>query len=300
MWEPLARAGSNVNWPLLVSGAFLLAALTALLHWQLNLAEGVYLGRRVVIWLYDRFAPRYDAVKQFSARDEAWFLGEPLARTLQSVTTSLVLDVATGTARLPLALFRQPDFTGRVVALDLSRRMLHQAALNTAAYRDRLTLLWQDATWLPFSDAVFDAVTCLEALEFLPDAHATLSEMARVLRPGGSILITNRIGSGVRWMPGRTMSRQALTELLESLSLRNVRFAVWQVDYDIAWARKRFTEPVPDSGWAAAIPSGTLSAFLRCPRCAGSPLARHDCVFYCDACDSRYPISNDGVVEMGH
>lgn len=292
-----------MNWSLLVGGAFLLLALAALLYWQLTLAEGVYLGSRVVVWLYDRYAARYDGVKQFNANEETWFLGEPLARALQGVSSALVLDVATGTARLPRALLQQAPFSGRVVALDLSRQMLRQAAAKTAPQANRLTLLWQDATWLPFPDDLFHAVTCIEALEFLPDARATLSEMVRVLRPGGILLISNRTGPGVRWMPGRTMSRQALTALLESLSLTDVNIAVWQVDYDIAWARKPASRGhVPSgSGQSADDVPSTLPNLLRCPFCAHGPLERGDRAFYCTACASRYPIADDGVVELaGH
>ena len=288
-----------MNWPLLAGGAFLLTALALFLYWQLNLAEGVYLGRRIVIRLYDRFAPRYDAVKCFDVQDEAWFLGAPLAQALRTVTTSLVLDVATGTGRVPGTLFQQSDFTGRVIALDLSRQMLHQAAINSAAYQDRLTLLWQDASHLPFSDKTFDAVTCIEALEFLPDAHLTLEEMVRVLRPGGIFLVSNRIGAGRRWLPGRTMRRAAFAAFLESLSLRDVRITAWQVDYDIAWARKRSLEDDLEPDRCEDVPSFTLPALLRCPRCASDPLKRQDQAYYCKACDSRYPIADDGVVEMG-
>jgi ubiquinone/menaquinone biosynthesis C-methylase UbiE len=280
-----------VNGPVLVGGLSLLAVLGALLYWQLVVAEGVYLGRRVVIWLYDLYASRYDNVKQFDERDEAWFLGEPLNKALLGVPVPLVLDVATGTARLPQALFQRPTFGGRVVALDLSRQMLRQAASKMTLYRDRLTLLWQDATRLPFPDAVFDAVTCLEALEFLPDAKATLTEMVRVLRPGGLLLTSSRTGPGARWMPGRAMSREAFVALLESLSLSDVLVSTWQVDYDIAWARK------PGRPTGAAPP--TLPAMLRCPRCSTGPLVRQDRAFFCDTCDSRYPIADDGVVEMG-
>jgi ubiquinone/menaquinone biosynthesis C-methylase UbiE len=282
-----------MNWPLLVAGAFLLLALAAFLYWQLSLAEGVYLGPRVVVWLYDRFAPRYDAVKQFNERDEAWFLGGPLAQALRGVTTSLVLDVATGTARLPRALLQQTGFTGRVVALDLSRQMLRQAAAKMTPHQDRLTLLWQDAAQLPFPDGVFHAVTCIEALEFLPDARATLAEMVRVLRPGGILLVSNRTGPGVRWMPGRTMRRQTFVTLLESLSLTEVNVAVWQVDYDIAWAHKP-----PTGGRVSTDLSATLPTLLRCPFCARGPLARRERAFYCDACDRRYPIADDGVVDL--
>jgi ubiquinone/menaquinone biosynthesis C-methylase UbiE len=297
-----------VNWTLLFGGALLAAVLAGLLYWQLELAEGVYLGSRVVIWLYDRYAGRYDAVKQFDVRDEAWFLGGPLAKALQSLTTSCVLDVATGTARLPLALFRQPAFTGRVIGLDLSRQMLHQAAAKTRDYQDRLTLIWQDATVLPFPDDVFDAVTCLEALEFLPHTKAALAEMVRVLRPGGILLTTNRTGPGVHWLPGRTMSRQRLTGLLESLSLEEIKIGLWQIDYDLVSARKPSSGTDDGSatvaqlsgrpGWTAAAPSITLPNLLVCPICHNTPLSREDQAFSCDACGQRFPVAEDGVVEM--
>jgi ubiquinone/menaquinone biosynthesis C-methylase UbiE len=288
-----------MNWPVLAGAALLLVALIAFLYWQLNMAEGVYLGRRVVIWLYDHFAPRYDAVKQFNLKDEDWLLGGPLARALQSVPASLVLDVATGTGRLPLALFRQPTFTGRIVGLDLSRQMLHYAAINSASYQDRLTLLWQGATQLPFQDGSFHAVTCLEALEFLPDKRATLAEMVRVLRPGGVFFISNRIGPATRWMPGHTMSREKLFALLETLSLSDVGTSVWQVDYDLIWARKPIMELTVDSVQIPGSERRTLPDLFRCPRCGNSPLLRQDGAYGCDACGSRFPITENGVVEMG-
>jgi len=280
-----------MNWLVLIASVLLLAGAAALLYWLLNLAEGVYFGRRVVVWLYDRFAPRYDTVKKFDEKDEAWFIGEPLTQALSDVPLPLVLDVATGTARLPLALCRQPGFPGRIIALDMSRQMLRHAATNSAAYQDRVTLLWQDATQLPFPEGVFDAVTCLEALEFLPDARGTLGEMVRVLRPGGILLASNRIGPGVRWIPGRTLNREAFITLLETLALDNVRASAWQVDYDLVWARK------PGSSTYARPP--TLPALLCCPRCADGRLVRQERAFCCASCASRYPIADDGVVEMG-
>jgi ubiquinone/menaquinone biosynthesis C-methylase UbiE len=291
-----------MNWAILVSAAVLCLILTGLLYWQLSLAEGVYLGSRVVVWLYDRFAPRYDKVKQFNENDEAWFLGGPLARALQGVNTSIVLDVATGTARMPLALFRQPTFTGRIIGLDLSRAMLREAAIKNKGYRDRLTLLWQDATQLPFSDEAFDAVTCLEALEFLPDANHTLTEIVRVLRPGGIFLVSNRVGPGARWLPRRTMNREAFAKLLESLSLTDVHVAPWQIDYDIAWGRKSrpLTQiPTQPGQWQENL-SSTLPNMLRCPHCPNISLTREDEAFFCQACGRRYPIAQDGVVELAH
>jgi SAM-dependent methyltransferase len=130
----------------------------------------------------------------------------------------------------------------------------------------------------------------LEALEFLPDPRVALIEMVRVLRPGGILLISNRIGSGVRWLPGRTRDREALTALLTVLGLESVRINVWQMDYEMAWARK----PGHTTG---AVPA-TLPELLRCPHCARGPLKRQGRAFGCALCGRRYPIAADGVVEM--
>ena len=64
--------------------------LALLLYWQLILAEGTYLGKRPVAWLYDLFAKRYNAIKQYDDADDARFLGSPLALSLQGIAAPLV------------------------------------------------------------------------------------------------------------------------------------------------------------------------------------------------------------------
>lgn len=275
------------SWLAVALGGVLLAGL---FYWQIKLAEGAYLGKRTVVWLYDRYAPRYDQIKGFHEGNEAYFLGQPLARALLSVPIPLVLDVATGTGRLPLVLLRQPAFRGRIVGLELSRRMIALAATKLVDWRDRLTLIWQDAQMLPFPDDAFDAVTCLETLEFLPDASAALVEMVRVLRPGGLLLTTNRVGPVARFLPGRALGREDFVAWLGAHSLTDVQVVAWQVDYDLAWARKpgRSTQAAP----------ATLPELLRCPRCTGHPLARREGAFRCPGCGRIYPVAADGVVEM--
>jgi SAM-dependent methyltransferase len=261
-----------------------------LVYWQLIVAEGTYLGPRIVVLLYDWTSGLYERIKQFDHSQEQWFLGLPLAQALEMVFNPFVLDVGTGTARLPRALLFQPGFRGRVIGLDLSRRMLERGLVLAGQYAERLTLIWQDARVLPFHDSTFDAVSCLEVLEFTPDPRAVLLELVRVLRPGGVLLITNRVGRDARLMPGRTYSRLEFRDLLMSLQLEEVRVQSWQLDYDLAWALK------------AGSPRGggvrPLTEILNCPQCGDSPLPMQEGAYVCPGCDQAYPVADDGVIEM--
>ena len=192
---------------------FLLAALVALfLYWQLVWAEGSYLGKRPVAWLYNLGANRYNDIKQYTDEDDARYLGEPLALSLQGTLDPIVLDVATGTSRLPLALCKQALFRGQIIALDNARRMLRTATEYASAAGDRVTWVWQAAVPLPFDDDTFDLVTCLEAFEFMPSTRVAVRECRRVLKPGGLLLVSNRVGSGTASCHNHVMwSHEALT-----------------------------------------------------------------------------------------
>jgi SAM-dependent methyltransferase len=275
-----------MGWIALTLGLVLLGLL---LYWQLVIAEGTYLGPRIVVLLYDWSAHIYERIKQYNAGDEQWFLGLPLARALELIPAPLVLDVATGTGRLPRALLRQPAFDGRVIGLDLSRRMLHQAVQRTTQFVDRLTFLWQDARWLPFDDDIFDGVTCLEALEFTPDPRGVLAELVRVLRPGGVLLVTNRVGRDAKLLPGRAFPRDEFEQMLREFPLEDIKAQRWQQDYDLAWAVKAGG---PQGGGIRPLPE-----ILRCPICGGC-LKREAQAFRCTGCARAYPIAEDGVIEM--
>jgi len=219
-----------------VGVVLLLAALGGLAWWLLIETEGVYLGRRVVIWLYDVYARRYDSIKDFQPEYEFVLLAVPIMSAIDPQRDPMVLDVATGTGRLPLALLRHARFEGRVVGVDLSTQMLHIAADKMAEDNAWVDLLCAPAEELPFHEAVFDVVTCLESLEFMRDQSQVLAEIARVLRPGGVLLITNRINT--RWMPGQTLNDTTLSDLLREHGFVGVQIEPWQEDYNRVWARK--------------------------------------------------------------
>lgn len=273
-------------WLLIGLAAFWLVLIA---YWQLIIAEGAYLGQRIVTWLYDLAAHRYDAIKQYTPKMEADFLGRPLAAALRTIDAPLVLDVATGTARLPLTLLDQGSFRGQVIGLDHARRMLAVAADKTTGYDHRFTLIWRDAADLPFPDNCLDAVTCLEMLEFTPSPEAQLHEVVRVLRPGGLLLTTRRRGLNRRLMPGKTHSRLEFQALLEELGITRISIQVWQVEYDLVWGVK--------AGRSSHRVRHPLDV-LQCPVCASvGGWHEHSDRLVCAACARPYPISGH-VIEM--
>lgn len=267
--------------------ALIATGLVALGWWLLVSSEGVYLGRRVVVWLYDLYAHRYDLVKNFQRVYEHALLAQPIMDHIAPHTSPLVLDVATGTGRLPLALLRHSHFQGRIVALDLSRRMLQQAARKVQG-QGQVRLIWYTAEKLPFSDNTFDVVTCLEALEFMPNPPGVLRELVRVLRPGGLLLITNRINT--RLMPGKTWSKEQLAALLSAADIEEADVEAWQHDYHKVWAIK--------SG--ASLPTGArpLGEILRCPCCPDQRMVEQEGAWICESCGGRAKIGDDGVIEL--
>lgn len=227
----------NIAW---ASALIVVVGLLAVLYWELVLCEGAHLGPRVVATTYDWVADRYDVgIKKFDTATESAILGLPLATALIEVEGPRVLDLACGTGRTARALLRELAFDGTVVNLDLARRMLQVGRSTLPEHAaDRADWVRAPVDRLPFADAVFDAVVCLEALEFVPDGDAVLRAALRVLRPGGVLLVTHRVGWNARLIFGHHLSRADFAQRLAHLPLTDIRIERWQVEYDLAWGVK--------------------------------------------------------------
>ena len=287
---------SMVQWLLVACAAVLLAAA---MYWTCVTTEGSYLGAKMVAWLYDLYARRYDAVKAFDPHCEDTFLTRPLLLRLGGHASSLVLDVATGTGRIPLLLLGASDFSGRVVGLDFSRRMLELAAEKASGYSDRVVWVWQNASQLPFPDGCFHLVTCLEALEFMPRPKKVLEEMVRVAKPGADIVLTRRRGWEGRLMPGKNWSAPQFMLALKQLDLNGIQISPWQHDYDLVWAR------LPGNGSrlpAARDNRGWVEQVLNCPHCGVDgrrpSLMWAGCNWLCPDCQYRFPVSQKGIINL--
>jgi demethylmenaquinone methyltransferase / 2-methoxy-6-polyprenyl-1,4-benzoquinol methylase len=98
-----------------------------------------------------------------------------------------VLDVATGTGAVAIELVRAHGCS--VVGLDQSAEMLaaSRARISRAGRSGRIELVEGHADGLPFEDGEFDALTFTYLLRYVDDPAVTLRELARVVRPGGTI-----------------------------------------------------------------------------------------------------------------
>ncbi len=276
-----------MSWPLWV-GVIIVAGI--IIYWLLITTEGTYLGAYVVALLYNWVARRYDTMKGFNPAMEEIFLTRPLISALRGNAAPLVLDVATGTGRVPALLLSEPAFTGRVIGLDFAREMLTLAAGKTVDHADRVTYIWQNAMQLPFPDASFDLVTCLEALEFMPDPEQVMREMIRVARADAPIFLTHRRGWESRVMPGKCWAEADFRSFLEGLGLRGLQVAPWQKDYSLVWGR---------SGAAQAGSGRTdVEEILCCPNCRQRRLERERTGFSCSECKAHYAIAADGIIDM--
>jgi len=99
-----------------------------------------------------------------------------------------VLDVASGTAAVAIELARQAP-AREVVGVDQSAEMLAagRARVAAAGLSGRIELREGRAESLPFDDAEFDALTFTYLLRYVDDPAATMRELARVVRPGGTV-----------------------------------------------------------------------------------------------------------------
>ncbi len=152
--------------------------------------------RRAAYW--DKQAGRYDREMNFWDRhlfgdSRPWACGQAAGD---------VLEVAVGTGR---NLSFYPDGT-RLTGVDWSPAMLGLARQRAAALGREADLRQGDAQALDFPDESFDTVLCALGLCAIPDDRRAVSEMARVLRPGGRLLLVDHVAAsasalrGVQWL----------------------------------------------------------------------------------------------------
>lgn len=154
---------------------------------------------REIALAYDVLAPIYD---QLVARWEAPTYAHALY-ALAPESGERVLDVGCGPGHLLAMVAPTVGPEGDVYGLDVAPQMLESAAQRLAALDAPAALYRGDARALPFADEVFDAVVLTETLELFSetDAAAVLSEIRRVLEPGGRLVVASMERRGYEETP---------------------------------------------------------------------------------------------------
>ena len=139
--------------------------------------------------MFDDISGKYDFLNHFFSFgiDHLW--RKKLVRLLAPSKPLSILDVACGTGDLALSLARlRPQ---RIVGIDISEKMLEigRQKISRKGQEPVIRLQQGDAEHIPFPDNTFDAVTVAFGVRNFDDLGLGLSEMRRVLKPGGCMLI---------------------------------------------------------------------------------------------------------------
>ncbi len=235
--------------------------------------------------LFDELAAGYDspALRFFP------FCADRLVSYVQPAPGQKVLDVATGTGAVAVAMAQAVGSEGRVHAIDLSEGMMARAEANVGKMAlGNVDFHVMDAERLDFKKEYFHAVVCSFGLFFLPDMEAALRDWVRVTRPGGRVLFTSfgeqafqplmtrfadqvvefggRLPSaehGMRFATERVKSPAHCVTLLQDAGLESVVVDTLQLGYHLASADD-WWEVVWNSGFRAllnSIPAERREAF---------------------------------------
>lgn len=148
-------------------------------------------GKKVEVeQMFDRIAPKYDLLNRvLSLGIDVWWRKRAI-RYLKPAKPAEILDVATGTADVALLMAKilKPR---RVVGIDIANQMLEfgREKIEKAGLSAVITLETGDSENLRFATASFDAVTVAFGVRNFENLEKGLAEMARVLRPGGRVVI---------------------------------------------------------------------------------------------------------------
>jgi demethylmenaquinone methyltransferase/2-methoxy-6-polyprenyl-1,4-benzoquinol methylase len=139
--------------------------------------------------MFSSIATRYDVTNEVLSFGIHRLWRRAAVRLSGAKEGSAVLDCATGTGDLALAFKRKVGASGRVVGTDFCKEMLDNAPAKAA--REGLQVEFQvaDAMALPFADASFDVASIAFGIRNVDDPVKCLKEMARVVRPGGRVVV---------------------------------------------------------------------------------------------------------------
>lgn len=146
--------------------------------------------KQQVTAMFNRIAPKYDLLNRVLSLGIDTIWRKKAIKQLNSDEHKKILDVATGTADMCIEINKQLE-TEEIIGLDISSEMVNYGnkKLKRKNLDSRIKLEVGDSENLRFEDAYFDATTVAFGVRNFGDLEKGLSEMFRILRPGGKIVI---------------------------------------------------------------------------------------------------------------
>jgi demethylmenaquinone methyltransferase/2-methoxy-6-polyprenyl-1,4-benzoquinol methylase len=146
---------------------------------------------KAVNTLFARIAGRYDVANHLLSGGVDFWWRQRLVRAVHDVYPANILDLATGSGDVAFALADGLPAKTQITGMDFCQPMLDESVR-----KQRQSPRWReiefkqgDGMALPLADRTFDAVTISFGLRNMADRHKSLSEMHRVLRPGGRLFV---------------------------------------------------------------------------------------------------------------
>ena len=140
--------------------------------------------------MFDRISPKYDALNHLLSLniDKVW--RKKTATIVSKTQPKTILDLATGTADLAIALAKQNP-QAHIIGMDISEKMLEigKEKVKLQNLENQIELHHGDAATLPFEDARFDAVTVAFGVRNFENLDKGLSEIHRVLKTNGQAVV---------------------------------------------------------------------------------------------------------------
>jgi demethylmenaquinone methyltransferase/2-methoxy-6-polyprenyl-1,4-benzoquinol methylase len=168
----------------------------------MKVAESRRQPNRFARELFDGLPTRYDRLAEVLSMGQNRRWRRAMVDAVIPSMPQTILDVATGPGGVALQLAERTEAS--ITGIDLTPEMVRMAARNVARDReaDRVQLVVGRAEELPFEDGTFDALTFTYLLRYVTDPAATVCELIRVVKPGGTVAsLEFHVPAGPLWRP---------------------------------------------------------------------------------------------------
>ncbi len=151
--------------------------------------------------LFDNIAPTYDLLNHLLSLGRDFYWRRRAVQELEGLE-GRILDMATGTGDVAIEIIRQNGHRRSVFGLDFSRPMIERARQKVLkqSLSQTITLSLGDALSLPFRDNAFDASMIAFGLRNIVNKEQALSEMVRVVKKGGKLIVLEFTFPQQGWM----------------------------------------------------------------------------------------------------